>query len=134
MKQLELLEGSDKLRDLGNLCMLMGWVFEAGKAHAYLEREKDPGFIDENLLGARMNTDKSSPERKLMEEAFHAFRKRTGQIPRLPDLRSELGVASVPASDRAHHNNLKFKGVELSKKRFKDIFDRIKKTFKKKRD
>ncbi len=134
MEQIELLESSDKLSDLGNLCMLMGWVFEAGKAHAYLEREKDRGFIAENLVGARMMADKSSPERKIMEDAFYAFWKRTGKIPRPSDLRSEIGVAASPASVPGLPSELKFKNFILPKERFKNIFDQIKKDFKKQHD
>lgn len=134
MEQLELLESSDKLSDLSHLCMLMNWAFEAGKTHAYLEREKDRGFIAENLLGARMMADKSSPERKIMEDAFYAFWKRSGKIPRPHDLRSELGVAPSPASVPGLPSEFKFKGFVLPRERFKDIFDQIKKAFKKKRD
>jgi hypothetical protein len=36
---------------LGNCCHLLSRVFEAGKAHAYLERDKDPQTLVENRKG-----------------------------------------------------------------------------------
>jgi hypothetical protein len=131
LEQVEHLESAGDCNHLGHLCMLMGWVFEAGKSHAYLEREKDPGAIAENLEGARRTRNKSSPTRQILEHTFYEFWQRHGRNPTISEFRTELDVTRVTSKSPGMPDELTFQGLALDQKEFKNFFDQIKKSFKK---
>ncbi len=126
LKELESHEKKLSPTALANWCHLMSQVFEAGKAHAYLERDRDPQTLAENRQGARMIGTPMSRERRTMEEGCDEFERKHGRRPNSKELQAHLGVVIKKSSGSdGRDDELKFRGHKIARKDFQRRFDDI---------
>jgi hypothetical protein len=116
---------------LANWCHLMSQVFEAGKAHAYLERDRDPQTLAENRKGARMMGKPPSSERSTVENAFEAFFQENERAPQIAELRRKLAVHIVKNQNLSLPDDCEFAGLKMLSSKFNAIFKAVSKKFKK---
>jgi hypothetical protein len=130
LKELEACGKSVSPNVLGSWSHLLSRVFEAGKAHAYLERDKDPDALAENLKGAQMIGKTPSISRKLMEGAFEAFFLKRKRPPTITELRQQLMARKVPAVERADPAMWAFADQTVPVPAFKNAFKAISRKYK----
>lgn len=124
-EQIERLEKGRKPGDVAHWFHLMSRVFEAGKAHAYLERDKDPQTLAENRKGSRMVGKHASSGRKVMEEAFAEFFYQHKRHPKIGELRIHLNARRVSNKNTSSADNWVFAGKSMSVPKFKNAFKAI---------
>jgi hypothetical protein len=100
-EQIVRLEKGRKAGYVARWIHLLSRVFEAGKSHAYLERDKDPLTLAENRKGSRMVGKHASSGRKVMEEAFADFLGQHKRHPKIGELRQWLNARRICPKDKA---------------------------------
>lgn len=110
-------------------CHLLRGVFEAGKAHAYLERDRDPQTMAENLKGAEMVGKKAKKVRLAMENAYDAFYQKKKRGLKIGELREQLQVRRIKHQKQQHE--FAFADFKISVGEFQEIYKAIHKKHRK---
>lgn len=111
----------------GSLFFLLARAFEAGKAHAYLERDKDPQTLNENIKGSEMIGTPMTPERRAMEEGVDGFEVIHRRLPTSRELQKHLGVV-ITKNQRGDGkgDRFQFGKVKINRHTWQRRFDEIK--------